>query len=264
MSGAVEVDAEKAEALACTQVERGGVVLLSFGKQVEGGTRSFKDATTLFTYDHIREVARAYAGGLSRCRGGEWTLAVATSNYKLSDPDLARERGSEWQKMLQAARDEAPAGVEIVGGIDLEPGWGPVGAARAWLDAYHQGTVPLVVNASADGCPTRGLGGKCANGWEVEDLAALVWENPRSTALPQIYRTDLAMAHQWGVLARTWTKKGGVPRFSGIMTQQRACRQVKPELCHQLDLGAQIALEALGKLLPVHVAPTSSTDIGWG
>jgi len=263
MTGDLTTDTAAAQGAACRETENGGVVLISFGKQVEGGTRSFEDAGTLFTYAHLRDVALAYAEGLRECRGGAWTLAVATSNYKLDDPTRAAAYGAAWQRMLSEMTGRAPENVKIAGGIDLEPGWGSVGAAHAWISAYTAGSVPLVANASADGCPTSGVGGRCANGWTVEDLAAMVWEDPTGTALPQIYRTDYAMAQQWGVLARTWIRRGGTPRFAGVMTQVRACHWVGIRRCAGLDLGPEEARDALQALLPEGVEVPAATDVGW-
>lgn len=263
MTGDLETDTGAAQGAACRETAGGGVVLISYGKQVAGGTRSFEDADTLFTYAHLRDVALAYAGGLIECRGGAWTLAVATSNYKLEDPERATEYGLAWQRMLIELTDRAPDGVKIVGGIDLEPGWGSVDAAHAWVSAYTAGPVPLVANASADGCPTRGVGGRCANGWTVDDLATMVWEDPTGTALPQIYRTDHAMAQQWGVLARTWIRRGGTPRFVGVMTQVRACHWVGIRRCTGLDLDPEAARTALQALLPEGIEVPAATDVGW-
>lgn len=263
MTGNRADDTASALGMACHETAKSGTVLISFGKQVESGTRSFKDAETLFTYDYLRDVALGYATGLHECRGGPWTLVVATSNYKLEDTAAARSYGAAWQRMLAELSIAAPAGVGIVGGIDLEPGWGSVNAAHAWVSAYTAGVVPLVANASADGCPTRGVGGRCANGWTVDDLAAMVWGDPTGTALPQIYRTDHAMAQQWGVLARTWIKRGGTPRFSGIMTQVRACHWVGIRRCVGLDLAPGAALEALQARLPEGIVVPAATDIGW-
>lgn len=263
MTGDLATDTTAARGTACRETEESGIVLISFGKQVEGGTRSFEDADTLFTYAHLRDVALAYAEGLRECRGGAWTLTVATSNYKLEDPVRASEYGSAWQRMLVELTGRAPADVAIVGGIDLEPGWGSVTAAHAWVSAYTAGPVPLVANASADGCPTRGVGGRCANGWTVEDLATMVWEDPTGTALPQIYRTDHAMAQQWGVLARTWLRRGGTPRFAGVMTQVRACEWVGIRRCAGLDLAPEAARTALQALLPEGIEVPTATDVGW-
>lgn len=263
LTGAVVGDSDTARRLAC---EDGGVgvVLLSFGKQVEGGTRSFEDAESLFTYDYIQKVSIAYAEGLVECHGGSSTLVVATSNYRLYDTTTATSYGTAWRDMISRLQSVAPSGVFMVGGIDLEPGWGGVAAAHAWVAAYNAGEVPLIANASADGCPTSGTKGRCANGWSVLDLATMVWGDGQGLALPQIYRTDFVMARQWGVISRTWTQAGGSPRFAGVMTQVRACQHVGMDACEKLNLGPEEALLAMRRVLGPEIQVPGATDVGWG
>lgn len=263
LTGEVEVDADVARKSACED-GGSGVVLLSFGKQVEGGTRSFEDAETLFTYEYIQRIATAYAEGLAGCHEGPSTLVVATSNYRLYDTKVASEYGAAWRDMLTRLQGVDLDDVFMVGGIDLEPGWGGVAAAHAWVGAYNAGSVPLVANASADGCPTSGTSGRCANGWSVLDLAAMVWGDGQGLALPQIYRTDFVMARQWGVVAKTWVKAGGTPRFAGIMTQVRACQYVGKAECENLNLGPVEALLAMRDILGPEIQVPGATDVGWG
>lgn len=264
MTGSTEADAATARDLACESPDTGGVVLLAFGKQVEGGTRSFDGAEALYGYEHLAAVSAAYAEGLSVCTSKTWTLAIATSNYLLNDPARALSYGIAWERMVAEVAARGIERVAVVGGIDLEPGWGGVGAALAWLQGYRSGGTALVANASADGCPQQGRRGGCANGWTVELLAQMVWGRAGDAVLPQIYRKDGAQARQWGVIARNWTAAGGEPVFAGVMTQVRACELVRNENCPSLSLDPQGALEQLNRELGGEDRVVFATDVGWG
>jgi len=255
--------------LACSAArsDGSGVVVLAFGKQVDGGVTGFGPPGTMRSYVKVQRTVTAYAQGLASCSDSPWTLAVATSNFELYDLDRAAALGALWQQTVTAVANSAtrPDRVTVVGSLDLEPGWGGSAAAKAWVDAYRtEGPVPLVANASADGCPQQGLEGVCANGWTVGDLAEMVWGGPGSAAVPQVYREDGAQARQWMVLARTWAARGGTPVFAAVMSQRRACRQVRDRNCPSLSIPPRVALDqlrtALGELAPVPAA----TDIGWG
>lgn len=264
MTNDLEQDTETARRTACLETGDGGVVLIAFGRQVAGGTRSFDGADVLYSYEHIGAVALAYADALSRCSDNSWTLVVATSNYKLNDPALASVHGAAWGSMIDATDDKAPGGVRLVGGIDLEPGWGAPNAAKAWIEAYKSVGVRLISNASADGCPQAGKGGRCANNWDVQLLAELVWGNGDHAALPQIYRHDGAQARQWGVLSRHWRSTGGTPRFVGVMTQVRACELVRNRHCPQLSLAPDSARLQLQEVVGEDIPVPHATDVGWG
>jgi len=263
MTTDVAADAAFADRLGCESAKAGevGPVLIAFGRQVAGGgTRGFDGPLVLRPYEQIRQVAAGFRDGLSRC-GFRGVLVVATSNYRLDDPSEAAAFGQEWAALIGSVGDTDA--VRVFGGTDLEPGWGGLEAARAWVTAYKSSGLVLYSNASADGCPLSGHGGPCANGWNTSALAELVWSNG-GVALPQIYRLDGAQADQWGVLARLWASTGDVPRFAGAMTQVRACRQVKSSNCPQLSLPPLAAREQLQNAVgDLSVIPVG-TDVGWG
>lgn len=263
MTSDFAADAAFADRLGCESAEAGetGPVLIAFGRQVSGGgTRGFDGPSVLRSYEQIRLVATGFRDGLSRC-GFTGALVVATSNYRLDDPVEATIFGREWAALIASVGDQG--NVRVFGGTDLEPGWGGLDAARAWVSAYKDSGLVLYSNASADGCPLSGHGGPCANSWNTSALAELVWGGG-GVAIPQIYRLDGAQADQWGVLARLWASTGDVPRFAGAMTQVRACRQVKSANCPQLSLSPGAAREqlqrAVGELAEIPVG----TDVGWG
>jgi len=257
-------DREVSYRLGCRGGERGesGVVVLAFGRQTTGGgTRGFWGPETLRPYSQIAEVVAAYRDGLVECGAGPLVLAVTTSNYELYDVAEAAAFGSAWLAMVSSIADRGSVRVE--GGTDLEPGWGGLAAARAWVEAYKATGRVLYSNASADGCPLSGGGGGCANGWDTSSLAELVWGGG-GVAVPQIYRRDGAQARQWRVLATHWSRLGGVPRFAGVMTQHRACKQVQNENCSQLSQPHDVARAQLAALLDGIVDLPAGTDVGWG
>lgn len=263
MTPDVTADRAFADRLGCESAKRGesGPLVLAFGRQVEGGgTRGFDGRPARYGYEHLGAVASGFRDGLARC-GGDALVVVATSNYRLDDPVEAAAFGAEWSALIRSIGDRD--GVRVVGGTDLEPGWGSLAGARAWVQSFKSSGLTLYSNASADGCPLKGHGGPCANGWNTSALAELVWAEG-GVAIPQIYRHDGAQADQWGVLARLWADSGQTVRFGGAMTQVRACDQVRNANCPQLSLdpsGAREKLQAaVGEVADVPVG----TDIGWG
>lgn len=257
-------DREVSYRLGCRGGERGesGVVVLAFGRQVTaGGTRGFWGPEVLRSYAQIAEVVAAYRDGLIECGAGPIVLAVTTSNYEIYNAEEAAVFGAAWLAMVSSIADRAL--VRIEGGTDLEPGWGGLAAARAWVRAYKATGRTLYSNASADGCPLAGAGGGCANGWDTASLAELVWGGG-GVAVPQIYRRDGAQARQWKVLAEYWLRTGNTPIFAGAMTQHRACKQVQNANCPQLSQPHDVAKKQLGRLLGDVIDLPIGTDIGWG
>lgn len=264
MTGDTAADRAQAHDLGCRSGERGtaGPVVLAFGRQVEaGGTRGFDGSSVVRSYELIAAVSSAFAAGLSECSDRTHLLVVATSNYRLDDPPSAARFGAQWAAMLDLI--DPADGVTVLGGTDLEPGWGSYSATAAWVESFRTTGKILVSNASADGCPRSGTGGHCANGWTVDGLAGLVWGG-NGLALPQIYRHDGVQAEQWGVLAHSWDVTGGVVRFAGAMTQVRACEQVRNRNCPQLSLGSEDARRQLVDAVDGIASVPVGTDIGWG
>jgi hypothetical protein len=257
-------DQETSYRLGCRGGERGesGVVVLAFGRQVAaGGTRGFAGPGVLRPYAQIAAVVAAYRDGLVECGAGPMVLAVTTSNYELYDAAEAAGFGVLWRELVESIDDVGAVRVE--GGTDLEPGWGGLAAARAWVEAYKSTGLVLYANASADGCPSGGAGGGCANGWNTSALAELVWGGS-GVAVPQVYRRDGVQAEQWAVLASVWSRTGGVPVFGGVMTQHRACKQVDNSNCPQLSQPHDVAREQLSRALGGLFEVPVGTDVGWG
>jgi len=264
LTGDVDRDVRSSHDRGCRAAGRGesGPLVLAFGRQVEGaGVRGFAGPEVLRPYSLVAAVVAGYRDGLLACGASSVLLVAATSNYGLDDVSEAASSGAAWASLVASvgSRD----GVEVAGGVDLEPGWGSLAAGSAWVGAFRSSGLPLYSNASADGCPLAGPGGACANGWDTFSLASLVWGGD-GAAIPQVYRRDGAQARQWAVLARQWAAYGGVPRFVAVMSQQRACRQVDDPNCPSLSQSPEQALAQLRAELDGLVPVPGATDVGWG
>ena len=137
--------------LALLQKVRRGVVVLSFGKQVDGGANGF--GKNILNSEMVATTS-AWAAGLAECGPGPWEVAIGTSNSGGVTAFNGYLGGRSWSKLVAAARAESDPRVVISGAVDLEPGWGPSGQARAWVDGYVDSTTARLWNfGSADGCP---------------------------------------------------------------------------------------------------------------
>jgi len=265
MSFADKDDAKnRARILGCEGAESGGgVVVLAYGKQVEGGTRSFGSEEEHHSYSDLIDLTLAYGDGLKTCSRQNWTVVVATSNYKLSEETPAETWGRDWALMVNLLSKTGETRIKYVGGIDLEPGWGTPDESLEWLRGYRKNAMtPLWANASADGCPVKGPG-TCANGWTTAMLGRAVWDE-EGVVLPQIYRRDGIQAAQWANLARMYLKEGGSPRFGAVMTQRRACAQVRNPGCEALNNKPRDAVKQLNSFLEgTGMVVRRATDIGW-
>ena len=215
-------------AAACDQARkvRQGVVVLSFGKQVAGGANGFG---LTISRAEIVATTSAWAAGLAECGPGPWEVALGTSNSGGVTAFNGYLGGRDWAGLVASARAESDPRVVIAGAVDLEPGWGPSGQARAWVDGYVRATGARLWNfGSADGCPqTFGADLTCNNGWTVDDV---LWVSshagPNVLAMPQIHTKSGSQARQWAVLAARANAMGMPLRVAAITVQTAACSQV--------------------------------------
>lgn len=252
------------KSLGCLGAEsKGGVVVLAYGKQVMGGTRAFGGAGVQYPYEDLLNLTLAYGDGLKTCSVHPWTVIVTTSNYEFAANTPAETWGKEWADMVNSLTLKGDLRVRYVGGIDLEPGWGDPVPSMRWLESYREHSrTPLWSNASADGCPPKGKG-NCANGWTTELMSKAVWDD-KGVVVPQIYRMDGVQAEQWANLARIGMQAGRSPKFGAVMTQIRACGQVRAPDCRILKNTPQDALKQLNfSLKGTGLRVRHATDIGW-
>lgn len=216
-------------AAACDQAKkvRQGVVVLSFGKQVAGGANGFGQ---VIPNAQVVATTSAWAAGLAECGPGPWEVALGTSNSGGVTAFNGYLGGRAWANLVAAARAESDPRVVIAGAVDLEPGWGPPGQARAWVDGYVDRTQARLWNfGSADGCPqTFGNDLTCNNGWTIDDV---LWVSshagPNVLAMPQIHTQSGSQARQWAVLAARGVQMGMPLRLAAITVQTAACSQVR-------------------------------------
>ena len=216
-------------AAACDQAKkvRQGVIVLSFGKQVAGGANGFG---LTITKAEIVATTSAWAAGLAECGPGPWEVALGTSNSGGITAFNGYLGGRDWAKLVASARTESDPRVVIAGAVDLEPGWGPSGQARAWVDGYVAQTTARLWNfGSADGCPqTFGADLTCNNGWTIDDV---LWVSshagPNVLAMPQVHTKTGSQARQWAVLAARGQAMGMPLRIAAITVQTAACSQVR-------------------------------------
>jgi hypothetical protein len=210
---------------ACAQaraVQR-GVVILSFGKQTATGASGF--GKTL-TNSKIIAVTAAWASGLAECADGAWEVAIGTSNSGGATLYNGYSGGAAWASLVAQAQAASDPRVSISGSVDLEPGWGPSGQARAWVDGYVATTTTRLWNfGSADGCPQTYLSKlTCNNGWTVDDV---IWVSSRAGASivvrPQLHTQSGSQARQWAVLAARAVATGEPLRIAGVGVQTAAC-----------------------------------------
>lgn len=87
-------------------------------------------------------------------------------------------------------------------GSDMEPAWDGPGITKQLVfgDTAH-GWALYYDYGSADGCPSSGSSGSCANGWGVADVGVASY-NGSAVPVPEIYYT--VNADQWTVVRRHW------------------------------------------------------------
>jgi hypothetical protein len=224
----LEVNAPLIRQAACEQAQRvpQGIVVLSFGKQVEGGSSGF--GVALSAADIVAATAQV-AGGLAECASGPWEVAVGTSNSGGATPFNGYDGGVFWAQIVEQARAASDPRVVISGANDIEPSWGPVAQARAWVDGFVAASPRRLWNfGSADGCPQSVGGVRCNNGWTIDDV---LWVSshagPTVMVMPQIHTQSGSQARQWAVIAARGLELNNPVRIGAVGFQTSACAQVR-------------------------------------
>ena len=258
-------------AAACDQARKvpRGIVILSFGRQVKGGASGF--STSTITNAEIVATTAAWAAGLAECGTGPWEVSIGTSNSGAVTAYNGYSGGQVWARLVEQARAASDSRVAVTGSVDLEPGWGPPGQARAWVDGYVATTPVRLWNfGSADGCP-QSVSTKltCNNGWTIDDV---LWVSshagPNVLAMPQIHTQSGSQARQWAVLAARGVALAKPLRLAAITVQTAACSQVKAGCpttgVSAWDGWAQVrrALDAIPSTVGTPVG--APMDIRWG
>lgn len=215
-------------AAACDQAKKvpRGVVVLSFGVQNAVGSTGFGKT---ITSEQIVATTSAWAAGLAECGTGPWEVSLGTSNSGGVTRYNGYVGGRAWARLVDRARAESDPRTVVSGAVDLEPGWGPPGQARAWVDGYVRTTSSRLWNfGSADACPQSIGKLTCGNGWTIDDV---LWVSshagPSVVAMPQIHTKSGSQARQWAVLAARAIEIGLPLRIAAITVQTAACSQVR-------------------------------------
>jgi hypothetical protein len=225
----IETSVPVIRAAACSQAKKvpRGVVILSFGAQNANGSTGFGKA---ISKAQIVATTSAWAAGLAECGTGPWEVSLGTSNSGAVTRFNGYMGGIAWAKIVASAQAESDPRTVVSGSVDLEPGWGPPGQARAWVDGYTAQTSARLWNfGSADGCPqTYGTKLTCNNGWTIDDV---LWVSSHGggnvLAMPQIHTKSGSQARQWAVLAARAADMGMPLRLAAITVQTAACSQVR-------------------------------------
>ena len=218
-------------AAACDQARkvRQGIVVLSFGMQVDGGASGF-EKTRKLTYDDIAATTSAWASGLAECGIGPWEVSIGTSNSGGKTKYNGFSGGQQWAQVVERTRAIADPRVAVTGAVDIEPGWGPVKQARLWVDGYvATSSVRLWNFGSADGCPqTVSSRLSCNNGWTIDDvLYVSSHAGPNVVAMPQIHTQSGSQSRQWAVMSARAASQAKPLRIGAITVQTAACSQVR-------------------------------------
>ena len=257
-------------AAACDQAKKvpRGVVMLSFGSQNASGTTGFGKT---ITNEQIIATTSAWAAGLAECGTGPWEVSIGTSNSGAVSRFNGYTGGIAWAKLVAAAQVESDPRTVVSGSVDLEPGWGPPGQARAWVDGYVRTTNSRLWNfGSADGCPqTISADLTCNNGWTIDDvLWVSAHAGPNIYAMPQIHTKSGALSRQWAVLAARALEMKMPLRLAALTVQTAACTQVKGG-CPTTGISAWDAWAQLRRALDAIPATAgmplgAPMDIRWG
>ncbi len=215
-------------------LEFGGQTTINgvWGATLYGGPNS--------TNAQVLAAVKEYAHGYWLCTGSDVNsvaeVALGTNNSNGAST-VTYASGQSWAGLVNSFASwlgTVAYGNQVVaaGSNDIEPGFGDPGPARSWVDGYASVfTRRLVNNGSADGCPTNHIPGSTECGtsahpsWGPEDIYHVSWGSPPAWPLPEIYRTDGAMAQQWYWLARyALQSHGGTMYFTGSTTQWRSCQ----------------------------------------
>lgn len=236
-----------------------GVVILSFGRQIEGGSSGF--GTALSASD-IATTTSIVAGALAECATGPWEVAIGTSNSGGVTPFNGFDGGVTWAQIVDQARAISDIRVTISGAVDIEPSWGPVRQAKAWVSGFTSVSGRRLWNfGSADGCPQSVGSRRCNNGWTIDDVLWVSTQaSPSLVVIPQIHTQNGSQARQWAVIAARSLELGTPLRVAGVGAQTTACLQVR-EGCRTTGNDAWTAWSQLRQALDA-IPSTAGMAIG--
>lgn len=197
-----------------------------------------------------KSFVQGYLNGSSTDVDSRVIIALGTTN---NGPFVTANHAVAWSQLVKSfsgwIKNPGPgldysSRIVAAGANDIEVNFSNSVTAKNWMDAFFNNTSsfsPSIVMynfGDAGGCPRTGDGTvdvTCNNGWKMSDIWGISWGNNNKVApIPQMYRTDSAMAQQWSQLALF----GVVSRSSyisplmgiqGALTQFEACEQKKQD-----------------------------------
>jgi hypothetical protein len=212
------------------------VILAFLSQEQENGTFGVVNgASNLFVSDsYVADLATAYASGFACATAAQnagLQLIIGTNNQL----GVTYTLGQDWATLVSQIQSDVNglglgSRISVMGGSDIETQWADPKDTRAWADGFNSVTYAAWDYGNAEGCPTSGSDGatypaRCANGWTQEDVW-YVAANNGDGAIPQIYDDASTDSLQWQqIAAYSRSVHGWFPRFSIILTQQRACLQ---------------------------------------
>jgi hypothetical protein len=187
----------------------------------------------------IANVTQQFARGYYICTGidsaSQLYLAAGVNNYGTG---VTNAHGRAWATMINSINSWVitngySSQVKIRAAADIEPDFGAVTSAKAWVNGYNAnyGSGLWLYNVgAASGCPWTGTPSAyspCNNGWLVDDVWYVSWGAIPFYVIPEIYNTATANAEQWyRISLYSALYKGGKILFPGTLTQYQACQQM--------------------------------------
>ncbi len=236
------------------------VVILMFGRPAYQNSTygSLLYNNTFASVTQIEAAAEQFGRGYWVCTGGDTAstvrVVVGTSNY---GTQVSAGHATAWAQMVNnvgtwLSSNGYSSQSSVAGGNDMETGWNTPSVTRAWLDAYDSvNTYSLYNFGDAGGCPQSGTTstpGACNNGWNQEDIWYISWGSSPAWPIPQIYRTDGAMANQWQqVSLYAYLAHGSRMTILGSLTQYNSCLERGP--CPTTDNRPEVGWKQLSDKL---------------
>lgn len=234
---------------------RRSVTVLDLGDpDVEPGSTQLPDHRGSATAATAQAAVVAFGQGWVSLPGAPpLVLVVGTSNY---GDHVDAAHGQAWGRLVGRVAAALPPGVDVRGGLDAEPSYGPAPAALAFLAGYVEATVrPFVDFGDCPCTPGQAL----PTGWTRDDRAALAGAG---SVLPQQYRTSGIDARRWASLDADVRRRSGHPtQVLGVLTQIRACSGPPARDCAGTDQRPTESLASLSAALGRGVS--EATDIGY-
>jgi hypothetical protein len=237
-----------------------GVVILDFGAYARQagiyGTKLFN--ATFYSIDRVISAGLFFALGYSQCStsSSKVKVVLGTNNsgpveippvQNPQPPFSIASHASMWADRINSLNATLQISygdkIEVWGGIDAEPNFGPPTDARQWADSYGAIAQYRNVNfGSADGCYFGSSQGAtplpCNNGWTQDDVYHISQRARFSVPMPEIYGVDGLLANQWRNLSVYGKLHDGFRLgFQGTLTQWQACdkNQGPPPTCAEED-----------------------------